>query len=120
MKKLLCVVLASVLYAGVVFAQEPQVAGQAVEQAAQNPAEAQAVDPRAAAMSAMMAAEGIKRPGEVATPMGTLTLHGMVMTGLQGYMTDNTALDSHEEEWNLRQGMRFLRSNYAGIHIGNE
>jgi hypothetical protein len=57
------------------------------------------VDPRAA-MAAAMAAEGIVMPGQVTTPMGKITLHGMVMTGLQGYMTDNTAVDD-DEDWGL-------------------
>jgi hypothetical protein len=78
--------MASALFTGVVFAQDDQ--GTA------------AADPRAA-MAAAMAAEGIKMPGEVTTPMGKITLHGMVMTGLQGYMTDNTNLDDDETEWNL-------------------
>ena len=109
-------------FPGMVYAQEAaeaegQAAGQAVEQAAENPAEAQAVDPRAAAMAAMMAAEGIKRPGEVATPMGTLTLHGMVMTGLQGYMSDNTALDGDEKEWNLMAWDPVWQENGAKVSL---
>jgi hypothetical protein len=64
------------------------------------------VDPRAA-MAAAMAAQGIVRPGQITTPMGKITINGMVMTGLQAYMADNTAVDDDDDgagegDWTLQ------------------
>jgi hypothetical protein len=75
-----------------------------------------AEDPRAA-MAAAMAAEGIKRPGEVTTPMGTITLHGMVTTGLQGYMADNTAVDDDEKDWTLMAWDPVWQENAAKVSL---
>jgi hypothetical protein len=77
---------------------------------------AAAADPRAA-MAAAMAAEGIKMPGQVTTPMGTITLHGMIMTGLQGYMTDNTAVDDDQKEWNLMAWDPVWQENGAKLSL---
>ncbi|MDR1072281.1 MAG: hypothetical protein LBL45_01205 [Treponema sp.] len=37
-------------------------------------------------------------PGQVTTRLGKITLHGMVMTGLQAYVSDNTTLDGDQED----------------------
>jgi hypothetical protein len=100
MKKIISFVLlvVSVWFSGMIFAQE---AGS---------------DPQAA-MAAAAVAEGMKMPGEVTTPMGKITLHGMVMTGIQGYMTDNTALDGDEEEWGLMAWDPVWQENGAKISL---
>jgi hypothetical protein len=100
------------MIAAAAFAQE-EGAEQTEQQA---PQAQQQADPRAA-MAAAMAAEGIKMPGEVTTPMGKITFHGMVMTGLQGYMTDNTALDGDEEEWNLMAWDPVWQENGAKLSL---
>jgi hypothetical protein len=72
-------------------------------------------DPRAAAM----AAEGILPP-QVTTSMGKITLHGMVLTGVQGYMADNTALDkdvSRDEEWMLQGWNPTWQENVARVSL---
>jgi hypothetical protein len=107
MKKLLCTVFVSVLCTVLVFAQEAETAA---------PEEGQQADPMAA-MAAAMAAEGIKMPGEVTTPMGKITLHGMVMTGLQGRMSDNTAVDGDEEEWSLMPWDPVWQENGAKVSL---
>jgi hypothetical protein len=83
---------------------------------AQEEETAPAADPRAA-MAAAMAAEGIKMPGEVTTPMGTITLHGMITTGVLGYMTDNTAVDGDEEEWGLMPYDPIWTANQAQVSL---
>jgi hypothetical protein len=93
MKKRLLIVLHLALCAGVIWAQE---------------------DPGAA-----MAAEGITMPGEVVTPMGKITLHGMVMTGLQARMNDNTT-GAHVDgnaEWTLRPWDPVWEENGAKVSL---
>jgi hypothetical protein len=70
-----------------------------------------------AAMAAVMAAEGIKMPGEVTTPMGKITLHGMIMTGLQGIMTDNTNNDDDQKEWSLMPWDPVWQENGAKVSL---
>ncbi|MDR2477379.1 MAG: hypothetical protein LBD18_06310 [Treponema sp.] len=112
MKRNLCAVIMLAMIAAAAFAQE-EGAEQTEQQA---PQAQQQADPRAA-MAAAMAAEGIKRPGEITTPMGTITFHGMVMTGLQGYMTDNTAVDGDEEEWGLMAWDPVWQENAAKLSL---
>ena len=98
-------------FSGAVFAQEGE--GAQEEPQAQ---EAPAQDPRAAMAAAMMA-EGIKMPGEVTTPMGKITLHGMFMTGLHVNMNDNTAVDGDEEDWNLMPFDSVWQENAAKLSL---
>jgi hypothetical protein len=88
MKKTLGFICLITLVCGMVFAQE--------EGAQEGVGQQATADPRAA-----MAAEGIIMPGQVTTPMGKFTLHGMMMTGVQAYLEDNTAVDNSDEEWKL-------------------
>jgi hypothetical protein len=78
----------------------------------------QGVDPMAA-MAAAMTTEGMKVPGEVTTAIGKITLHGMVMSGLQGYMTDNTALDGDgdDEKWGLMAWDPVWQENGAKLSL---
>jgi hypothetical protein len=84
MKRLMIVCLGLALTGITLAAQEPS------QEAA--PAE----DPRAAAMAAMFAAEGITRPGQVTTPMGKITLHGMVTGGVSAALFDNSAVSKDD------------------------
>jgi hypothetical protein len=110
MKKIMYAAIMFAMIAAVVFAQEEE------EQQTPQAQEQQAADPRAA-MAAAMAAEGIKRPGEITTPMGTITLHGMVMTGLQGYMANNTAVDGDEKDWSLQAWDPVWQENAAKMSL---
>jgi hypothetical protein len=91
MKKTLGFICLMALVCGAAFAQEA-----AQEEGAQQAAE----DPMAG-MAAYMASEGIVMPGQVATSMGKFTVRGMFVGGVQGYMTDNSAVDGDEKEWGL-------------------
>jgi hypothetical protein len=109
-----CFVLlfAGTWFSGKVYAQD------IAETEAEAPAAAQA-DPRAA-MAAAAAAEGIIIPGQVTTPLGKITLHGMIMTGLQERMSDNTALDGDEKEWSLMPWDPVWQENGAKISLTYE
>jgi hypothetical protein len=49
--------------------------------------------------------------------MGTITIHGMVMLGATGLMTDNTALDGDEEEWGLIPMDAMWQQNGAKVSL---
>ncbi|MDR2079475.1 MAG: hypothetical protein LBP74_07140 [Treponema sp.] len=126
MKKTLGFICLIALICGVVFAQEEGAQEGAAQEAvaqegpAQEAAAAQqlaAVDPRAAAMAAMMAAEGIKRPGQLALPMGTLTINGMIMTGLQATKAVNPGGSPNDEEWGLMPWDPVWQQNGAKLSL---
>jgi hypothetical protein len=109
MKKKVCLAFCCVLLTtGAVFAQEDAATESAAAQ----------TDPRAA-MAAMMAAEGMIMPGEVTTSLGRISLHGMIMTGLQGRMQDNTGLDD-DEDWTLMPWDPVWQENGAKISLTYE
>jgi hypothetical protein len=109
MKKKVCLAFCCmVLTTGAVFAQEDAATELAAAQ----------TDPRAA-MAAMMAAEGMIMPGKVTTSPGRISLHGMIMTGLQGRMQDNTGLDD-DEDWTLMPWDPVWQENGAKIFLTYE
>ena len=128
MKKLLAICLVTAVLGIPLAAQEeaaPEEAGRQEAAPAQAAPQAQSQDPRAA-MAAAAAAEGIIMPGQVTTPMGKITLHGMVLGGLTGYMQDNTAVDksdsstSDEEKWTLMPYDATWQENAAKVSITYE
>ncbi|MDR1106810.1 MAG: hypothetical protein LBL44_10685 [Treponema sp.] len=58
-------------------------------------------------------------PGEVTTSLGRISLHGMIMSGLQGRMQDNTGLDD-DEDWTLMPWDPVWQENGAKISLTYE
>ena len=112
MKKLLTICLVMALCGIPLAAQE----GAAGEEAAP---QAQSQDPRAA-MAAAAAAEGIIMPGQITTPLGRITLHGMFLGGAMATMQDNTAVDGDEEDWSLMPFDATWQENAAKISLTYE
>jgi zona occludens toxin (predicted ATPase) len=97
MKKLLAIFLVTAFLGIPLVAQEET----AQEAAAPQETTQQTQDPRAA-MAAAAAAEGIIMPGEVTTQMEKITVNGMIVTGAQARLVDNTAIDNDDEDdWKL-------------------
>ncbi|MDR2792874.1 MAG: hypothetical protein LBB61_04305 [Treponema sp.] len=126
MKKSVCLFFTLALLAIPLIAQEelgtppPPQPTNTAEQAPQSQ------DPRAA-MAAAAAAEGIIMPGQVTTPMGKITLHGMFVGGLMAYMQDNTAVakadgdnTNSEEKWVLMPFDATWQENAAKVSITYE
>jgi hypothetical protein len=103
------------------YAQEETPEGQQAGSEGSAPSAAP-VDPRAG-IAALAKALGYIMPGEVTTPLGRITLNGMFVGGLTGYMENNTALDktdqlnNDDEDWVLQPFDSSWQANFAKVSL---